>query len=373
MSDDSAYLVDQDGCIGCGACALLAPELFTIERAGGRPTAQARRPPRSEGERRWAELALLNCPASSIKRRADAGTDAGDPAIAPAPDVSPDGLYEHFARLSERVRWSLDDVAWQRLAPERASPGLRAMVREMAFSEHATYSATQRFMQTFADDVELTQWLSIWFYEETRHPHALSTWLRRIGAPPADEHDFVIRGRISTPFMKSKMGTLVTNVVSEVTAASAYRTMARAGAEPVLTQIAGFIAADEARHAASFLRFARRRLESAEDPARERLDALKVLHFWLNDMQQVTHPINQMLDRLRADATGSDALTTLSFDFGAIKRRVTRMIGLLVDVPLATPDDVLPELKRLTGDVQARRWGQPGAPVEGGGPTPEQS
>jgi ferredoxin len=369
MSDDNAYLVDQDGCIGCGACALLAPELFTIERAGGRPTAQARRPPRSEGERRWAELALLNCPASSIKRRADTGTDADDP----APDVSPDGLYEHFARLSERVRWSLDGVAWQRLAPDRASPGLRAMVREMAFSEHATYSATQRFMQTFADDVELTQWLSIWFYEETRHPHALSSWLRRIGAPPADEHDFVIRGRISTPFMKSKMGTLVTNVVSEVTAASAYRTMARAGAEPVLTQIAGFIAADEARHAASFLRFARRRLDSAEDPARERLDALKVLHFWLNDMQQVTHPINQMLDRLRADATGSDALTTLSFDFGAIKRRVTRMIGLLVDVPLATPDDVLPELKRLTGDVQARRWGQPGAPVEGGGPTPEQS
>lgn len=245
-------------------------------------------------------------------------------------------------------------MVWDRLTPARATAPLRTLVREMAFSEHATYSATQRFMQAFSDDVELTQWLSIWFYEETRHPHVLTTWLRQVGGAPENADDFVIRGRVSTPFMKSKMGTLVTNVVSEVMAASAYRSMACAVDEPVLAQIAGYIAADESRHAASFFRFAQRRLETAADPARERLDAVKVLHFWLSEAEQVTHPINQMLERMRGDGSGRDALSALTFDFAAVKRRVTRIIGLLVDRPLRTADDVLGTLKQLTGERHDR-------------------
>ena len=347
--EGGAFEVDDRTCIRCGACALLCPGVFAMADT----SARVLRSPGTHDERRLGMAALLNCPTSSIKAR-EGGAAAQETREREAPTP---GLYDQFARESEHVRWRLADVAWNRLAPERAPAALRALVREMAFSEHATYSATQRFMQTFAEDVQFTQWLSIWFYEETRHPHVLTAWLQRIGTPPADENDFVIRGRISTPFMKSKMGTLVTNVVSEVTAASAYWTMARFGGEPVLAEIAGFISADEARHAASFFRFARRRLEGAEDTARERLDALKVLHFWLNEMQQVTHPVNQMLERLQADDAGSEALSALRFDFGAVKRRITGMIGLLIDCPLRAPEDVLQTLKQMTADVQSRRWG----------------
>jgi ferritin len=229
---------------------------------------------------------------------------------------------------------------------------MRVLVREMAFSEHATYSATQRFMQTFGDDVDFTQWLSIWFYEETRHPHVLMQWLRAVGETVDDS--FVLHGRVSTPFMRSKMGTLVTNIVSEVTAATAYGAMGRAQPEPVLAQLARFIAGDEARHASSFFQFARQRLETAANPQRERLDALKVLHFWLNETEQVSHPINQMLERVRADGATDDALRLVTFDFGAVKRRITRLIATLIDVDLATPDDVLPALKAMTEDVHAR-------------------
>ena len=53
------------------------------------------------------------------------------------------------------------------------------------------------------------------------------------------------------------------------------------------------------------------RLERAARPDRERLDAIKVLHFWLNANQQVTHPVNQVLERVRerglSDLVSADA------------------------------------------------------------------
>jgi ferritin len=259
-------------------------------------------------------------------------------------------LYGVLADESEKVRWALADIPWADLRPELAPPALRALVREMAFSEHATYSATQKFMQTFANDVDFTQWLAVWFYEETRHPHVLATWLERLGEPV--ESDFVGRGRVSTPFMKSLTGTLVTNIISEVTAAHAYHTMAVTAREPVLAAIARRISGDEARHGSAFFRYADRRIAEARDPDRERLDALKVLHFWLNESGQVTHPINQMIERLRA--LGDGVGQVIKFDIASVNRRVTRLIGVLVGLALSRPEDVLAELTRLTTHVHAK-------------------
>lgn len=261
-----------------------------------------------------------------------------------------DLLYSVLAAESEKVRWALTDIPWAELRPELAPPALRALVREMAFSEHATYSATQRFMQTFAADIDFTQWLAVWFYEETRHPHVLVDWLERLGEPV--DAGFTGRGRVSTPFMKSLTGTLVTNIISEVTAAYAYRTMSVTAREPVLAAIARRVSGDESRHASAFFRYTERRIAGSPTPDREHLDALKVLHFWLNESARVTHPINQMLERIRASTAGTaDALV---FDLGPINRRVTRLVGLLIGRPLARPEDVLPLLKELTASVHAR-------------------
>jgi hypothetical protein len=258
-------------------------------------------------------------------------------------------LYPTLAVESEKVRWALADLPWADLRPELAPPGLRALVREMAFSEHATYSATQRFMQTFADDVDFTQWLAVWFYEETRHPHALLAWLARLGEPV--DRDFVGKGRVSTPFMRSRTGTLVTNVISEVTAAQAYRTMATSAREPVLAAIARRICGDEARHASAFFRYAERRIATSGNVDRERLDALKVLHFWLNEAAQVTHPINQMIERVRASTEAGQAL---SFDLTSVNRRVTRLVGLLAGHPSLRQEDLPALLVELTAKVHAR-------------------
>ncbi len=237
-------------------------------------------------------------------------------------------LFDELATRAERVRWPLDAIRFGEIDGANAPATLRAVVREMAFSENATYSATQRFLDSFFDDVDFSQWISVWFYEETRHPHALVEWLRRVGEPAST--DFVVKGRVSTPFMRSIVGTLVTNVISEITAAQAYRHLSRTSPEPVLRSIARFISGDEARHAASFFRFASKELATKRDTLRrDRIRGLEVLQAWLGGAQPTTHPVAQMIERV-----------SLDMDFAAVRKRVIRVVGLLLDLPLTRDEDV---------------------------------
>jgi ferredoxin len=323
--------VDASRCTRCGACAALAPALFDVR---GDACRVARQP--IAGEHLYADAARLVCPTDAI--RATAVDDAGDDTRGADAD---DDLFDRLLEGAETVRWALADVRWSDLDPSLAPPELRVVVREMAFSENATYSATQRFLDAFSDDVDFSRWVAVWFYEETRHPFVLVEWLRRVG-----EHlpaDFTSKGRVSTPLMRSVTGTLVTNVVSEITASQAYRYLARTSPEPVLRALASRIAGDEARHGASFFRFARRHLARTPEAnaLRERARGLEVLHAWLDASANVTHPVQQMVERLRAAPTGS----AFDLDFASIRLRVVRVVGALLDVPLARPEDVAPALR----------------------------
>lgn len=334
-------------CFGCGACASLAPEVFVPEAGRCRV---ARQPDDSEALR--CRAALLNCPASAIKAlAAPEPVEARGSAALPRAE-QPD-LYASLSRVSEAVRWPLAELRWDALEPSAATPALRTLVREMAFSEHATYSATQRFLQSYYDDVELSSWLAVWFYEETRHPHALASWLRALGESFDD--DLVRRGRVSTPFMRSKIGTLVTNLISELTASHAYYAMASFSPEPVLAGIARRIAGDEARHASAFFLFARRMLEREPDRARTTLDALKVLHVWLDESERVTHPINQMTQRLAGSEPGAQVVDELGLDFAGVRRRATRLVGTLLELPLAEPGEVFGALQQKIAEAHRSR------------------
>lgn len=258
--------------------------------------------------------------------------------------------YRVLVETAEAARWRLGDVPWDTFQPALIWPGLTEVVRGMAYHEQATFSATQRFMQSFADDADFTQWVSVWFYEETRHPLMLMRWVELAGE--TFDESFVIRGRISTPFMRSRMGTLVTNVISEITASMAYLSLGRAVEEPLLQAICRRIATDEARHAASFFRYARRRLEGSADLDRDRLDAVKVLHFWLNESQSVTHPVNQAMARLREQ--GGLAAACLP-DVGELRARACRAVGLLTGTEIQAPADAGTVLARLVARAHADR------------------
>jgi ferredoxin len=324
--------VESSRCIRCAACRALCPGVFDVVDGAARVV----RPPAPD-ERVLVEAARWICPTDSIRG------EVPEEVLGPA---APHGhtSYGELAIGAERARWALDAVPWSRLDAARATPELVAVVREMAFSESATYSATQRFLDALFDELEMSKWISIWFYEETRHPQVLIEWLSRVGQPVTAE--FEVTGRVSTPFMKSLLGTLVMNVISEVAAAQAYRRLAVRSPEPVLAAIAQWISGDEARHAATFFRFARDRLAtlSGDVARRERARALEVLQAWLGDARPPTHPVAQMIERL--DQADRD-LEPLGLDFTAVRGRVVRVIGLLLDLPLRHQDDVARELREL--------------------------
>lgn len=336
MSQPVALHVDSSRCTRCGACAALAPALFDVSATSSRVVRQP-----CGDERLLAEAARWLCPKDAIRARLGAPDPEGRQG---ADDRGEEELlFSALAAGAETVRWQLADVPWSELLTSHVPGALRAVVREMAFSENATYSATQRFLDAFGDDVEFSRWVAVWFYEETRHPFVLMEWLRRVGEalPPG----FVLRGRVSTPLMRSRVGTLVTNVISEVTASQAYLYLARTSPEPVLSKLASLIAGDEARHAASFFRFARRQLAaSPEGGVRERARGLEVLYAWLHQGGSVTHPVRQMIERLRGAGTAG---SSFDLDFDAIQGRVIRVIGLLLDLPIRRAEDVEVVLREL--------------------------
>ena len=237
-----------------------------------------------------------------------------------------DELHLRLALEAERVRWRLGDLDFGAVDTSRVRPGLVALVKEIAYSELTTFSATRRFLNEFEDDVDFTQWLAVWYFEETRHPQALGGWLARFGVV-FDEAD-IRRGRVTTPFLRSRTATLVMNVISETVASAAYASLARTADEPVLRQIAKNLAGDEARHGASFVAYARRQIARAADADGadgadgERRAALKALWLWLGADGAVRHPVNEMVLRVGARDDIADITTNLAMGVGAVRERV---------------------------------------------------
>jgi ferredoxin len=318
MNDVSpSYAVDARACIRCAACSSVAPANFTV----GAGPATLVRPPANEEERFACNTAARLCPTQAIRYAHPPSFDRDV-----AREESSTDLYPALAEVSEGARWKIADLPWSSFDASKVSPQLRDLVRIAAFSEQTTFSATQKFMQHFADDGDFTQWVSIWFYEETRHPMALMRWLSLSGE--SFDAEFVSKGRVSAPFMKSLVGTLVINIVSEIVAANAYRSMWRTSPEPLLSAIGRRIAGDESRHAAGFFRFAQRRIARSDDLDRDRLDALKVLHFWLNDSENVSHPVNQAMAIVRS--LSPEAVVNPN-------ERICQVIGQLIGLPIQTP------------------------------------
>jgi hypothetical protein len=242
-------------------------------------------------------------------------------------DVIGESLCFGFSDQAERARWHMADLPWDRLDPRRAPEPLRALVREAAFSELTTTSATKRFLDEFSDDTDFTQWVSVWFFEETRHPQVLLRWLHGLGVT-VDEQ-FLRRGRATAPFMKSKFGTLVANVISELVASAAYAGIHATIDEPVLAAITRNLAGDEARHAASFFAYAQRYLARSREPDADRRDALKVVYLWFQDT--VRHPVSEFVAKNGA---------TPGMNVDELRGRVLQVIGALVGVPLDAQTDL---------------------------------
>jgi len=261
-----------------------------------------------------------------------------------------DGLFYRFYDEAEAVRWRMTDYPWSSIRTQDVSLAWRSVVREALIGELTTFSATERFFSDFADDADFTQWLTIWLYEETKHPTVFLRWLDAFGEKFDDR--FMLQGRQTIPFMPSRMGTLATNVISETVAARLYVMVAsQPNIEPLLKRIIMNVAGDEARHAAHFYRYAKRRLERSENPTQEKVDALKVLLFWTTPglNQRVGHPVNMLVNHYKTSALAQEAvpLDALNAAVDDAYKRVRRVFGTLLDLEIRSAEDVSRHLSSL--------------------------
>ena len=147
----------------------------------------------------------------------------------------------------EKHRWKMDeDVAWSSIQHDLVSAEELQTLRLAALTEGFTPTYIADLLDLYCDDAEMGAFLSIQYYEEYKHFHALRRYLRLNGAEITD--DELMARRSTRTSYRSKLIPLLKFGLSEIFTAIFYRNLARSTREPVLAQLCRFIAADEYRH-----------------------------------------------------------------------------------------------------------------------------
>lgn len=161
-------------------------------------------------------------------------------------------LYDEYLTQAELQRWILDaDVAWSRLDVQTAlaQPSLLDQIRDSALIESYFPVYTTRIMRALWDQIDATSVFSVQLYESYKHFYVLNRYLELVDYRPITESELIeIRRRNLDTVISDPISELARYMISEHFAAYFFMRLARQASEPVLQQIAGFIAKDEFRH-----------------------------------------------------------------------------------------------------------------------------
>jgi hypothetical protein len=161
-------------------------------------------------------------------------------------------IYDEYLTQAELQRWILEaDVAWVRIDVPlaRTRPDLLEQVRDAALIESYFPVYTTRLMRVLWDQLDVTSVFSVQLYESYKHFYVLNRYLELVDAHPiADEELIEIRRRNLDTAIDDPIRELARYMISEHFAAYFFLRLSRQAPEPVLAQIAGYIARDEFRH-----------------------------------------------------------------------------------------------------------------------------
>ena len=161
-------------------------------------------------------------------------------------------IYDDYLHQAELQRWVLEaDVAWSRVDASVAlqQPELLNEVRDSAIIESYFPLYTTNLVRAIWDQVDATAVFSIQLYESYKHFYALNRYLEIVGYRPLDESDIIAtrRQNLDNP-LPEPISELTRYMMSEHFAAYFFMRLSRQAREPVLQQIAAWIAKDEVRH-----------------------------------------------------------------------------------------------------------------------------
>jgi hypothetical protein len=230
--------------------------------------------------------------------------------------------YELFD-VAEKARWEMTALSWDKFDATKVDESLITLVKHMTIGECTTFSATRSFMDLFAEDLDFTQWLAVWFYEETKHPQALTKWLALAKVKITEQE--LLDARKITPMTESQVEMLTFNIVSEIVAAALYNTYARDVKEPLLQEIMTWLGKDETRHSVGFEHYCKAYIAVSDNPQQERLRALRAAWAFMQDDSFVEHPVYITLNRVKYAFNDNFMEKT--------KRQIATRIGKAIGIP----------------------------------------
>ena len=176
-------------------------------------------------------------------------------------------------------RWSLDDICWGKVERKvvAAEEELLLLVATASFVEIGTDLYARNLLERFTAEPEIGDWLDHhWQHEELQHGRALKRYVE-VAWPDFDwssVHGAFFAEFEATCKLEALEPTLALEMASrcvvEMGTASYYTTLSRLSPEPVLRQLAAFIAEDEVRHYKHFYRYFCR-YRDIEEPGRARI------------------------------------------------------------------------------------------------------
>jgi hypothetical protein len=245
-------------------------------------------------------------------------------------DSFKDLSYYSLFDVAEKARWKIADLAWSDFDKSKVDIELITLVKTMTIGECTTFSATRSFMDLFADDLDFTQWLAVWFYEETKHPHVLIRWLSCAGESIGEQE--LLAAREITPMTKSGVEMLTFNIVSEIVAASLYQSFAKIVSEPLLKEILMFLSKDEMRHSVGFEHYCKVYINNSPNPEKEKLRCVRATWAFMQDDSFVQHPVYITLNRVK-NVLGENMMVRM-------RQQIVARIAKMINVPLFNPEEI---------------------------------
>jgi len=200
-------------------------------------------------------------------------------------------LYPELFKSLERMRWTFDDVPWDKFDPALLSDEQAETIKMNAITEWAALPATEMFLRDHRHDSDFSAFMSVWFYEEQKHSLVLMEYLRRFRPDlmPTEAELHAVRFEFDPA---PPLETLMLHFCGEIRLNHWYRCAADWHTEPVIKHLYDLISRDEARHGGAYLQYMKKAISEVGDAARGAFAKIGLLMASARRTAQALHPTN---------------------------------------------------------------------------------